>query len=356
MLQSNQQWTQSNNTLKSLTPKPYAAEDDFLNVLLESQTPHVQPSSTSNTEVNHIHGSGTSPTLDKVSATSWQGQEFVLPQDIEQRTIPTTPPQRPKNRWQQARDYRLQVHESPQIDPRTDYTIAQVEAAAEAWVQRLIAAMSNTQNVKDTLHSHHRRLFLPENRDDKLIEASCREIFVALVDRCKHGFRGPPQFNKALRANGPLEPDRTARCEERLLNVVKVLAWDKRACKDVLYEDWRIKLLVNHPLTYDKEKDAQKGSNDQRRKKQLQERETVERTQEELRALRLTGLQKGLFVDGVFPSGPAVSHAQPLDQGGWQHDWTYHDHGNVVNGNTSHGMGKRQMMEDDDNDAKRRRL
>ena len=80
-----------------------------------------------------------------------------------------------------------------------------------------------------------------------------------------------------------------ATCEERIQNVVKVLSWNKRACKDVLYEDWKIRLLVNHPLAYDKEKDSQKGSNDQRRKRQLEERERMERTEEELKALRENG-------------------------------------------------------------------
>jgi hypothetical protein len=68
--------------------------------------------------------------------------------------------------------------------------------------------------------------------------------------------------------------------------VNRVLSWNKRACKDVLYEDWKIKLLVNHPLSYDKEKDSQKGSNDQRRRRQLATREKMERTEEELKVYR----------------------------------------------------------------------
>lgn len=190
------------------------------------------------------------------------------------------------NRWQQARDYRRKVYEPPYIDPHTDHTLPHAEANAEVWVNELIKAMTNTEDVKDTVNSHHLRLFSSEAIDSLLIEACCREIFTALIDRCRHGFRGPAQFNKALRASHQLEPDRTATCEERIKNVVKVLSWNKRACKDVLYEDWKIRLLVNHPLSYDKEKDAQKGSNDQRRKRQLAEREKMERTEEELKAYR----------------------------------------------------------------------
>lgn len=69
-------------------------------------------------------------------------------------------------------------------------------------------------------------------------------------------------------------------------NVVSALMWNKRVCKDVLYEDWKIFLLVNHPKAYDKEKDCQKGSNDQRRARQVGEREKLKRTEEELLAYR----------------------------------------------------------------------
>lgn len=193
--------------------------------------------------------------------------------------------QTPLNRWQQARDYRRKVYEPPYVDPRADYTIAYVEENAEFWVDRICIALSNTQDVKDTPNSHHRRLFT-EGIDPLLIEACSREIFIALIDRCKYGFRGPPAFDKALKASHQLELDRTATCEQRIENVIRVLSWNKRACKDVLYEDWKIRLLVNHPLSYDKEKDSQKGSNDQRRKRQLAEREMMKRTAAELRAYR----------------------------------------------------------------------
>jgi hypothetical protein len=194
--------------------------------------------------------------------------------------------QAPVSRWKQARDYRRKVYEPPYLDPHTDDSIAHVEANAEFWVDQLITSITNTKDVKDTATSHHRRLFSSKAIDFILIEACSREIFTALIDRCKNGFHGPPTFNKALKSSYQLESDRTATCEERIHNVTKVLSWNKRACKDVLYEDWKIKLLVNHPLSYDKEKDSQKESNDQRRKRQLATREKMERTEEELKAYR----------------------------------------------------------------------
>ena len=69
-------------------------------------------------------------------------------------------------------------------------------------------------------------------------------------------------------------------------NVVNALLWNKRVAKDVLFEDWKIRLLVNHPLAYDKEKDSQKGSNDQRRKRLESEREKLRQTEQELLAHR----------------------------------------------------------------------
>ncbi|OAG10047.1 uncharacterized protein CC84DRAFT_460696 [Paraphaeosphaeria sporulosa] len=197
-----------------------------------------------------------------------------------------SPPGQPQSRWSQARNYRVKVYEPPYLDPHTDDSIAHVETNAELWVEQLMLSMTNIKDVKDPANSHHCRLFSSESIDPLLIEACSREIFTALMDRCKNGFRGPPAFNKALNANHRLEPDRTATCEERIRNVVQVLSWNKRACKDVLYEDWKIKLLVNHPLSYDKEKDSQKGSNDQRRKRQLAAQEKMEKTEEELRAYR----------------------------------------------------------------------
>lgn len=158
-----------------------------------------------------------------------------------------------------------------------------MEADADVWVSQLVDAMKNTDDVKDLQNSHHRRLFLPKKTDDLLIDACCCAIFEALIDRCRYGFRGPAQFNKALKPMHGLELDRTATCEVRIRNVVRVLRWNKRVCKDVLYEDWKIRLLVNHPLSYDKEKDNQKGSNDQRRKRQLEQVEKLKETEEKMK-------------------------------------------------------------------------
>jgi hypothetical protein len=151
--------------------------------------------------------------------------------------------------------------------------------------------MINLEEIKDPENSSAAKMFRPEVYDSLLLEATCREIFLALIDRCKDGFRGPPQFNKALKPHRGLEADADATCVQRMQNVVNALLWNKRVAKDVLFEDWKIRLLVNHPLAYDKEKDSQKGSNDQRRKRLELEREKLRKTEEELEAYR-SGLKE----------------------------------------------------------------
>lgn len=208
--------------------------------------------------------------------------QSTAPNTYTTNIIPTNASTSP-DRWHQAREYRRMVHQPPYINPRTDRTIANIEANAEFWVSQLMRSMLNTICVKDRDSSHAKRVFLPGGYDPLLIESACREIFLSLLDRCRSGFRGPPSFNKALKPGRELDADRSATCQERLQNVVRVLMWNKRACKDVLYEDWKIRLLVNHPLAYDKEKDSQKESNDQRRVRQVEEREKLRCTEAELR-------------------------------------------------------------------------
>ncbi|KAF2179990.1 hypothetical protein K469DRAFT_693475 [Zopfia rhizophila CBS 207.26] len=198
--------------------------------------------------------------------------------------VPQPPNPQPQNRWLQAREYRRKVYQHPYLNAEEDTTIQEVEQHAEFWVNRLVQAMTNTSNVKDRDSSHAKKMFLPGAYDALLVEATCREIFAFLIDRCKNGFRGPEQFNKAIKPAKGSEPDKIAKSVERMSNVIKALMWNKRVCKAMLYENWKIKLLVNHPLAYDKEKDSQKGSNDQRRARQQEEREKLKKTEEELKA------------------------------------------------------------------------
>lgn len=198
----------------------------------------------------------------------------------------TAPAPVTSSRWDNAREYRRRVQRAPQIDPRSDVSIPDVEQHAEFWVRKLVLAMINLEDIKDPENSSAARMFRPEAYDSLLLEATCREIFSALIDRCKSGFRGPAQFNKALKPHRGLEADADATCAERMRNVVNALLWNKRVAKDVLFEDWKIRLLVNHPLAYDKEKDSQKGSNDQRRKRLESEREKLRQTEQELLAYR----------------------------------------------------------------------
>ncbi|KAF1966064.1 hypothetical protein BU23DRAFT_663887 [Bimuria novae-zelandiae CBS 107.79] len=351
-----QQWTSTDHHVKRLLPK-----GSFAHVPGPMLTLPTQPSPSQRLAQTPAFNQSPIPQGTYIQHSNQplsSGYEATVPwQDTPSPRVDYHPPQtsfqQPHNsirtdRWQQAREYRRKVYEPPYIDPNTDDTIAHVEANAEAWVDQLIRAMANTKDVKDTATSHHRRLFSSDAIDSLLVEACCREIFSALIDRCTNGFRGPAQFNKALKASQQLEPDRTATCEERIQNVVKVLSWNKRACKDVLYEDWKIRLLVNHPLSYDKEKDSQKGSNDQRRRRQLAERVKMEKTEEELRAYR-EALGQGHAEDMSATQYGGSSAYETQMPAGWLHEQS-----DGRPGSFGTALGKRVTYDDyGTNDAKR---
>jgi hypothetical protein len=77
-----------------------------------------------------------------------------------------------------------------------------------------------------------------------------------------------------------------------------------------LYEDWKIRLFVNHPLAYDKEKDSQKGSNDQRRVRLEREREKLKKTEQKLAAYREARQDEATREAGILRFEDAV-HVQP---------------------------------------------
>ena len=126
----------------------------------------------------------------------------------------TTPTSALNSRWNNAREYRRRIQRTPQVDPRSDPSIQDMEQNAEFWVRQLVLAMANLEDIKDTENSSTAKMFRPEAYDSLLLDATCREIFLALIDRYKCGFRGPAQFNKALQPNRRLEADANAPCTE----------------------------------------------------------------------------------------------------------------------------------------------
>src|SRR4051794_34370381 len=87
----------------------------------------------------------------------------------------------PSNRWDNSREYRRRVQQPPQVDPLSDPSIQDVEQNAEFWVRQLVVAMINLENIKDTENSSAARTFRPAEYDSLLLEATCREIFLALI-------------------------------------------------------------------------------------------------------------------------------------------------------------------------------
>jgi hypothetical protein len=59
--------------------------------------------------------------------------------------------------------------------------------------------MINLELIKDPENLSAAKTVCPEAYDSLLLEATYREIFLALIDRCKNSFRGPAQFNRALK-------------------------------------------------------------------------------------------------------------------------------------------------------------
>ncbi|KAF2205440.1 hypothetical protein GQ43DRAFT_428038 [Delitschia confertaspora ATCC 74209] len=212
----------------------------------------------------------------------------------------TLPPRTFRHNWAAAHAHRSLTYTPPYLAPHTDPTITQIFSNPEPWVDELYAAIHNTSSVKDSPGSLALKPFLPLSPlySSALIEATSISILTALHERCILGFRGPRHMNKSLKPSRNLEEDRTANCRERLENVIRVLRWNKRVCRDVLYEDLKVRLLVNAPLGVDKEKDSQKGSNDQRRARQVRERAAARVAVEVLgMGVEEVGVKRGRYED-----------------------------------------------------------
>lgn len=212
--------------------------------------------------------------------------------------------------WHPSLSYRHKVRQPPHIPPSTDLTITLVSQHSEFWVAQISQALINTNSIKDRQTSHAARLFSPSTCDPFLIESTARAILIALLDRCIYGFRALSAFNKALGKGKECESDRKVNCRERLENVITALTWNKRICKDVLWEDWKIRLLVNHPLSYDREKDLQMGSNEQRRVRMEGEREKLKLMEDRLRDDHQCQLPSGSGLQSkvsVLPGGAIQS-------------------------------------------------
>ncbi|KAF2180085.1 hypothetical protein K469DRAFT_693547 [Zopfia rhizophila CBS 207.26] len=161
------------------------------------------------------------------------------------------------NHQNAAYAYRYKVTKHPHVDPNSDITIAEVERDRELYISQLFQAMINLDGIHDTENSRERKLFrlgTPGAASGYKIEATCRAIFDALIDRCVNGFRGTIKENKTLKPEQGLEADRDCNCFTRMQYVLDALWASKCTCRDVLNEDSKIILLVNHPLHYQKTK------------------------------------------------------------------------------------------------------
>ncbi|KAF2122316.1 hypothetical protein BDV96DRAFT_663356 [Lophiotrema nucula] len=169
-----------------------------------------------------------------------------------------------------AHTYRRRVTELPKLAHSHDLTIKAVEQNREQHIADMIAAIYDLSNVLDKPNGRECKMFannpsLTEFVEPYIIEAACRSVFDLLLDRCYNGFRGQMKDNHARRPASGREADRDAFCSTRLYNVVEVLRTSKCACRDILYEDYKITLLVNHPLYFLKKKNECRRNNEHKR-------------------------------------------------------------------------------------------
>ncbi|KAF2121058.1 hypothetical protein BDV96DRAFT_640471 [Lophiotrema nucula] len=166
-----------------------------------------------------------------------------------------------------AATFRNQITMKPHGDLGTDATIAAVELNRSAWIVSMVKAVYNLVNINDRPKANQCNLFRRGTSSCihvEVVESACHAVFDALLDRCKHGFRGPKSENHALNAGAGRILDKTANCTTRLQNVVDALKTHKTVCRDILYDQFKRQLLVNHPLKYSDKKKGHLGCNNQK--------------------------------------------------------------------------------------------
>ncbi|KAF2268726.1 hypothetical protein CC78DRAFT_540573 [Lojkania enalia] len=163
-----------------------------------------------------------------------------------------------------ARQYRRRTTMLPQIHPQSDATIPEVKRRREMIVKVMVQAVWNLRGVHDKPDSRETKMFTfggTDAADPQHVEAACRSVFDFLLDRVEIGFRGGHKDNKAIRPAKDVEVDRDGNCLTRIRNVIRAIQLSKCTCRDILYEDYKVMLLVNHPLSYLKTKHTVRKNN-----------------------------------------------------------------------------------------------
>ena len=168
----------------------------------------------------------------------------------------------------EAHDYWRRPRKAPQVDPASDPSIAQVLAHREHYIALMVSAMYDQSDAQDYPNSTDCKLFTyngPGAISPYDVEATCRALFDATIDRCRYGFRGwPLKHDDTVTKPRKLaaEQDQTGNCVTRIENVISCLRNWKTACRDVLFDETKLWGMANHPKTAHNLKVESKRSTD----------------------------------------------------------------------------------------------
>ncbi|KAL1597979.1 hypothetical protein SLS60_008467 [Paraconiothyrium brasiliense] len=221
----------------------------------------------------------------------------------------------------------FRVTHTPHVDPDQDPTIAQVEAAREDYIVRLMDAMLNLTDIHDKLDKNGTyptrvQMFEPAGNTkhgwyvgEDLVESRCHVLFEVIIDRCRRGFRG--QVKEDLARNMKLKygfvkdypvptADMTGNCQSRIEMVITVLHYWKTVCAEAINDIEHMFALANHPQIIWSTKCKTAESNDCKAKK-------IEELKAKVKEISKTQQQKNtIHKPSTQRSRVTAAHKAPL--------------------------------------------
>lgn len=165
--------------------------------------------------------------------------------------------------WAQSIANRYKVTHVPDVHPLSDPTIQTIIDQADANLHTLLQALNNTVGVNDSANSKEVKLVSNStdiNDEDKI--STCQLILSGLIHRSVVGYCGYSHKNEAK------EDDKKLNSQQRFDQVVNTMRVEKTVCRDVLFEESKIVLLVHQPIAILEMKIRNRGNNASRKKGQ----------------------------------------------------------------------------------------
>ncbi|KAF3003426.1 hypothetical protein E8E13_001314 [Curvularia kusanoi] len=181
------------------------------------------------------------------------------------------------NNHEGALDHRYRVTLASTKTRADDETIDIVESHREYYISEMIHAVYNMEDVQDNSTFRGRTMMdrtHPDHHSPYDVEATCRYLFIVIIDRCNEGYRGLASHNRLL-APKPDPQDVEGDCQQRINNVIRALRDWKSICREVLLEDSKVNQLANAPASLWKDKRLQQGNNKQKKASLQKDREAA---------------------------------------------------------------------------------